>query len=458
MNADTTGEREKVPIRVPESTAARAARGVVERLQAESFTAYWAGGCVRDMLLSHVPKDYDVATDATPEAIATLFPRSLHVGKSFGVTRVRIGDVLVEVATFREDAGYTDGRRPDAVIFTDARRDALRRDFTVNAMFFDPVSGHILDYVGGRRDLRDGVIRCVGDPAQRFAEDHLRMLRAIRFAATLEFSIHADTLHAVRKNAPSLARISAERVRDELTRMLLEAPRAGQALKLLLDAELLPVILPEIARMQGVEQPPEFHPEGDVLAHTILMLDHMPSDRDRQLAFSVLLHDVGKPPTARFHNGRIRFNRHAAEGAQIATDILKRLRFPTADIEAISNCVRNHMSFIDVQRMRESKLRRLIGSKTFETELELHRLDCLSSHRMLENHAFLVDYRARLAAEPALPAPWVVGNDIIAMGVAPGPEVGRFKQLAYDAQLEQRFPNRAKLLAWLRTQTGMREV
>jgi len=404
------------------------------------------------MCLGRDPNDYDVATDATPKEVGALFARSLHVGKSFGVTLVSVDGVQIEVATFREDVGYTDGRRPDAVTFTDARHDAMRRDFTVNAMFFDPIAEEIHDYVGGRDDLANRVVRCVGEPSQRFAEDHLRMLRAVRFAATLEFSIDADTMQAIRAQAAQLARISGERIRDELTRILLEAPRAGQALRLMHEAGLLQVVLPEIAAMEGVEQPPQYHPEGDVLTHTVLMLDRMSRDRDKRLAFSVLLHDVGKPPTARFHDGRLRFNRHAAEGARIAKETLERLRFSGADVEAISHCVGNHMSFMDVRRMREAKLRRLVGSETFETELELHRLDCVSSHRMLDNYDFLINFTARLAAEPALPAPWVSGRDVIAMGVAPGPEVGRLKRLAYDAQLETRFPDREALLNWVRTQ------
>ena len=429
-------------------TPEAAARAVVKHLQAAGHTAYWAGGCVRDRLLGRDPRDYDIATSAVPDAVLGLFQPARHVGKAFGVVLVCVGQVWTEVATFREDSAYSDGRRPDTIRYTDAPTDARRRDFTINAMFYDPVRDCYHDFVEGRADLARRLVRCVGDPHQRFGEDHLRLLRAVRFATTLDFSLTPDTAAAIRAQAGQLTRISAERVRDELTRTLLEANRPGAALRLLHELGLLAVILPEVAALQGVEQPAEFHPEGDVLTHTCLMLDQL-AERDARLVYSVLLHDVGKPPTARFADGRWRFHDHARVGARLTRTILERLRFATDDVDFIAHCVANHMTFMDVTRMRPATLRQLIGSRTFETELALHRLDCLSSHGELTHHAFLTAYREKLAQEPVLPVPWISGTDIQGLGIPRGPAVGRWKHIAYEAQLDQRFSTREDLLAWL---------
>jgi tRNA nucleotidyltransferase/poly(A) polymerase len=448
--AETTGNPD------PDLLAARAA---VERLQESGHTAYWAGGCVRDRLLDRRPKDYDIATDATPDDISELFPHSILVGKSFGVVRAPVEDTYLEIATFRRDSVYLDGRRPESVTFTTPREDARRRDFTINAMFYDPVAGVLHDFVDGRADLEAGIVRCVGDPARRFAEDHLRMLRAIRFAATLGFRIAEETAEAIRANAQSIIRISQERVRDELTRILCEAAKPGEALATLERLGLLRVILPEVSAMVGQEQPPQFHPEGDVFTHTVLMLDMMSPARDPRLAYAVLLHDVGKPVTADSSTDRIRFNGHASEGATMSKAILRRLRLRTDDITFVSACIHNHMRFMHVRQMRQATLRKLVGAETFPVELELHRLDCMASHRKMHNYDFLQEYLLELEteSEEALPDAWIRGGDMLATGVPQGPQVGRWLKTAYDAQLEGGFEGREQLLRWLRRQIAESE-
>jgi len=423
----------------------------VQRLQSSGFTAYWAGGCVRDMLMGQSPRDYDIATTATPSEVIRLFPGSLTVGKSFGVVQARMSDVLLEVATFRKDLAYKDGRRPEAISYADPITDARRRDFTINAMFYDPVSENLYDYAAGRDDLQSRVIRCVGEPEMRITEDYLRMLRAVRFASTLEFSLEQQTAAVIRKRASLISRVSPDRIRQELTRTLLEARHAGDALVLLDHLRLLEIVLPEINAMKGQAQPPEFHAEGDVFRHTFLMLNMM-HDATLILAWALLLHDVGKPVTAKVVGGRIRFNGHASEGAELATSILRRLRFPVDAIRDITYCIRNHMRFMDVPNMKRSTLRKLVGAPTFTTELELHRLDCLASHGDLTNYHLLVNFQRDLQAEPVLPKPWVNGNDIIAIGLPEGPQIGAWWNRAYDAQLEGRFDSKEELLKWLRNQ------
>jgi len=420
----------------------------VQRLQSAGFTAYWAGGCVRDLMLSRCPIDYDIATDATPDDILALFPRANLVGKAFGVVRVRLDDHVFEIATFREDSVYLDGRRPTSVSFTSAQEDARRRDFTINAMFHDPITGHNYDYVGGKEDLDLSRVRCVGDPLQRFREDYLRMLRAVRFAATLDFTIEDNTRAAILTCAPLIAGISGDRLRDELVRTLLEARRAGDALGLMQELSLLEHILPEVSALSQQPQPPQFHPEGDVLSHTMLMLNLM-EDRSAHLALAALLHDVGKPSTAHEAPDRLRFDGHARRGAELAGAIMRRLRFSNRDIEVVTTCIANHMRFMDVQRMKPSTLRRMLGAPTFPLELELHRLDCLASHGSLDNYDFLVDAQHRLQGAPALPAPWISGHDIKRLGIPEGPAVGRWRHAAYEAQLAGRFPNREALQTWL---------
>ena len=425
---------------------------VLRTLRENGHEAYLVGGCVRDLLLGRAPKDWDVATDALPDRIEALFPKTVAVGKAFGIIAVVCDDgSMVEVATYRADSPYADGRHPGSVAFTNAHEDARRRDFTVNALFLDPATGEIRDFVGGRADLDARVIRAIGDPETRFAEDHLRLLRAVRFAAVLGFAIEPATFAAIQKLAPNIHRISAERIRDELFRLLTEAPRAGAALQLLRDAGLLKEILPEIEALVGVEQPPEFHPEGDVFTHVKLMLDAMPPHPSLRLALAVLLHDVGKPPTANFATlpdgtQRWRFENHAPVGAEMARAILERLRAPNALVDDVGAIVAGHMRIADADKMRPPKLRRLIGAPTFDDELELHRLDCLSSHAILDVYEFLKAKQAEFAAEPVLPPPLVTGRDLIALGHAPGPQFAQLLRDAYDRQLEGE-TDKAALLA-----------
>ncbi|MEI6564553.1 MAG: CCA tRNA nucleotidyltransferase [bacterium] len=422
---------------------------IVRRLKAAGFISYWAGGCVRDLILGRPAKDFDIATNAIPDKVVEMFPEAVEVGKSFGVVRVPFSGHWYEVATFRKDADYRDGRHPSSVTFSDPVTDSQRRDFTVNALFYDPIEQQVIDYAGGSADIARRLIRAVGIPGERFREDHLRMLRAVRFAATLGFALDSATADAIRATAGMITTISAERIRDELNRLLTESLQAGEAVLMLRDLGLLGVILPEIGAMQGVEQPPEYHPEGDVFQHTLVMLNQMRTD-DYRLAWAVLLHDVGKPPTAQLKEGRWRFECHAKVGSEAARAILDRLKFSCDDRDAITFMVGNHMRFIDVKTMRRSTLRRLVGAPTFHSEMELHRLDCASSHGDLENHEYLLEFRRQLDSEPVLPAPWVNGRDIMALGIKEGPGIGVWRKKAYDAQLEGTFPDRESLLEWLK--------
>ncbi len=415
---------------------------ILHTLRANGHEAFLVGGCVRDLLLGRTPRDFDIATNALPDQIESLFPKTLDIGKAFGIIAVVPDEGKpIEVATYRADAPYADGRHPGAVTFTHAREDALRRDFTVNALFMDADTGEILDFVAGRTDLDARLIRAIGDPAVRFGEDHLRMLRAVRFASTLGFTIEPATVAAIRQLAPQIRRISAERIRDELFRLLTESQKAGEALDLLRGSGLLREILPEIEAMVGVEQPPEFHPEGDVFTHTRLMLDGLPQNPSLTLALSVLFHDVGKPPTAQLvtlpdGTPRWRFECHASVGADMTRDILERLRTPRALIDEVCAIIGNHMRLADAPKMRPAKLRRLLGAPTFENDLELHRLDCLSSHALLDIYDFLKAEKDKFAAEPVLPPPLVTGRDLIAIGHKPGPHFSEILQALYDRQLE----------------------
>ena len=427
---------------------------ILRTLRENGHEAFLVGGGVRDLLLGREPKDWDIATDALPDRIESLFPKTIPLGKAFGIIMVVPDDgVPIEVATYRVDSPYADGRRPESVAFTNAREDALRRDFTINALFLDPTTGEIRDYVAGRADLDAHLVRAIGDPAIRFAEDHLRMLRAVRFASTLGFAIEPATFAAIQKLAPQIRRISAERIRDELFRLLTESSKAGESLQLLRESGLLKEILPEVDAMVGVEQPPEFHPEGDVFTHTRLMLDALPPNPSLRLALSVLLHDVGKPPTAALvtlpdGTPRWRFENHAAIGADMARAILERLRAPHALVDEVCAIIAGHMRLADAPKMRASKLRRLLGAPTFHDELELHRLDCLSSHAMLDVYNFLKEEQAKFASEPVLPPPLVTGRDLIALGHQPGPHFSKLLQNAYDRQLEG-LADKASLLAAL---------
>jgi poly(A) polymerase len=428
------------------------ANRIVVELRAAGFEAFWAGGCVRDLLVGRTPKDIDIATNARPEQVQALFPITHAVGRSFGVVLVECNGFTYEVATFRRDAAYSDGRRPDSVEFTTAEADAQRRDFTINGLFLDPINGELHDYVGGQADLERQVVRAIGDPLARFAEDHLRLMRAVRFASTLGFQLDPATAAAIRVQAGQLARISAERIQTELIRLLTESPKAGQAVELLDDTGLLSVILPEVAHLHGVEQPPNYHPEGDVYRHTVIMLDLMERPSP-ELALSVLLHDIGKPPTQRRvqqeGRERIRFDGHAEVGAQMAEALLLRLRCSRALTEHVVACVRGHMRFIDAAHMRTATLRRLVMAPTFPTELELHRLDCLGSNGNLENYHLVHACAEGLQHEPLRPAPLLRGGEVLRAGVPAGPLVGRVLQEAYDLQLEGKLTSEVQARQWL---------
>lgn len=432
------------------------ARSVVESLRAAGYQAFWAGGCVRDHLLGRPAKDIDIATNARPEQVQGLFPVTHAVGRAFGVVIVQQGSHAFEVATFRRDHTYRDGRRPTSVEFSSPPEDARRRDFTINGLFLDPITGEILDYVGGQEDLQQKIIRAIGDPSARFAEDHLRLLRAVRFASTLGFSLEDATRRAICRMAGELRRISAERIQQELTRTLTEAPRPGQALKLLTETGLCAVVLPEVHALQGVEQPIEYHPEGDVFQHTVCMLDQLQRPSP-ELAWSVLLHDIGKPGTQRritLPDGRerIRFDGHAEAGAHMADEILRRLRCSRALTEHVATCVRQHMRFMEVTHMRRSTLRRLVMAPTFATELELHRVDCLGSHGKLDNYEYVRRFAESLKNEPVKPEPLLRGTDVLAVGMLPGPEIKHLLQKAYDLQLEGHLNTRQEALDWLKDQ------
>lgn len=426
------------------------AASIVERLRGAGYSAWLVGGCVRDLLLGRTPQDYDVATSARPGEVTALFPKAQLVGAHFGVALVREDGVEVEVATFRSDRDYADGRRPEAVDFeTDPRQDVLRRDFTINGLLMDPATGETLDFVGGRADLEARRVRAIGDPEARFAEDHLRMLRAVRFAARLGFEIEPATFEAIRRLHGRIRLISAERVRDELARILTEGG-ARRGFELLEATGLLGEILPEAAALRGVEQPPEFHPEGDVWTHTLIMLETM-REPSLTLALGVLLHDAGKPRTFR-RADRIRFDGHAEESARMAVEILTRLRFSNQEIRQVEALVANHLRFKDVRKMRESTLKRFLRLERFEEHLELHRLDCASSHRLFDNYEFVRQKLEELPAEEIRPRPLLTGDDLIAEGYTPGPAFGEMLRAAEDAQLEGRVRTREEALALMREQ------
>ena len=434
------------------------ATSIVQTLRQRGFQAYLAGGCVRDLLLEREPKDYDVATSATPEQVMKVFPETYAVGAQFGVVLVPVpGDVAstistkaVEVATFRSDIGYSDGRHPDEVRFSqDPREDVARRDFTINGMLLDPVSGEILDFVGGQKDLATRIVRAIGEPERRFAEDKLRMLRAVRFAARFEYAIDAGTFAAIQRLAHEIQVVSRERVRDELTRMLTEG-HGRRAFLVLDESGLLEHVLPEISKMKGVQQPPEFHPEGDVFVHTLLLLDNLPVPCPATLAWGALLHDVGKPPTFRLAPDRIRFDDHVEVGVKMAEEICRRLRFSNDDTEQILALVENHMRFGHATRMKESTLKKFIRLPAFDQHLALHRADCLASHRDLSTYDFIQDKRAEIPPETMRPAPLVTGHDLIAAGHVPGPKFKEILGAVEDAQLEGRLASREAALEFVR--------
>ena len=416
---------------------------IVRRLQARGFRALWAGGCVRDMLMGQVPRDYDIATNADLQQVIGIFPHAQVVGAHFGVVIVRLGDYHYEVARFRRDLGYSDGRRPDGVVFVDEEEDARRRDFTINGMFYDPVADVVLDYVGGQADLKEKVIRTIGDPHARFCEDRLRMLRAIRFACRYHWPIEAKTREAIGELSAGIASISHERIRDEVVKILTEGG-APLGVRWLIDLGLMAVFMPEVVAMDGVPQPPQFHPEGDVLTHTLIMLGlmHNPSV---ELAMGILLHDVGKPPTFQVRD-RIRFHNHTKVGREMAEEICRRLRFSSEQTKHIAALVADHHKFMHVQEMRPSRLKRFLRTDRFEDHLELHRVDCLSCHGELDNYAFCKAALANLEPEQIRPDPLINGRDLIAMGYIPGPAFKQVLRAVEDAQLEGRVTRRDEAL------------
>jgi putative nucleotidyltransferase with HDIG domain len=463
---------------------------IVQRLQQAGFAAFWVGGCVRDFLLGREPQDFDIATDAKPEQVEKLFRKTIPVGKKFGVMIVVEGGHQFQVATFRAEADYQDGRRPEKIIFANAEADALRRDFTVNGLFYDPLTKKIHDWVGGEKDLRAKIIRTIGKPEERFGEDHLRLLRAVRFAAQLNFEIEPKTFAAVKKLAPKIKFISAERIRDELlklfsppqlkkgvrsSRMLFGASRAelpscetpdgatgtvalpetnsaARGLVLLRESGLLEHILPELAATIGCEQSPDFHPEGSVFNHIFLMLEKLPPDSNELLPWTVLLHDIAKPVTAEkdLQTGLIHFYGHEKVGAEMARAILNRLRFPKKQIDEIVACVLHHMQFKDVKQMRKSTLRRLLLRETFPLELELHKLDCLGSHSDLELYDFLIRQAKELEKQPAIRPPLLTGKDLIALGMKPGKELGALLHEIREKQLQDELKTPRQAKAWVK--------
>ena len=422
---------------------------IVQQLQAAGFAAFWVGGCVRDFLLGREPQDFDIATDAKPEQVEKLFRKTIPVGKKFGVMIVVEGGYQFQVATFRAEADYQDGRRPEKIIFANAEADASRRDFTVNGLFNDPLTKKIHDWVGGEKDLRAKIIRTIGVPEERFGEDHLRMLRAIRFTAQLNFEIDPKTFAAVRSLAPKINLISAERIRDELLK-LFRQPHAARGLTLLRESGLLEHILPELAATIDCEQSPDFHPEGTVFKHIKLMLEKLPPDSNELLPWTVLLHDIAKPVTAEkdLQTGAIHFYGHEKIGAEMARAILNRLRFPKKQIDEIVACVLHHMQFKDVKQMRKSTLRRLLLRETFPLELELHKLDCLGSHGDLEYYNFLVEQAEQLKHQPQIRPPLLTGNDLIALGAKPGRELGALLHEIREKQLQDELKTPGEARAW----------
>ena len=444
-------------------TTKEQATEILETLERHGHSAYLVGGCVRDLLLGREPADYDIATDATPTEVMEIFPDSYDVGAQFGVILVPApqgrskerkdkivvtapSHDMVEVATFRSDVGYSDGRHPDQVRFSRSpREDVERRDFTINGLLLDPRTNEVLDFIDGRNDLRARVIRTIGKPAERFREDKLRMLRAVRFAARFQFNIETGTLQAIQRLASEIHQVSRERVRDELTKMLTEG-RARSAFLRLDQTGLLHQVLPEIAAMKGVEQSPQFHPEGDVFVHTLLLLDKLPFPCPPTLAWGALLHDVGKPPTFRRAADRIRFDEHVEVGVRMAEEICRRLRFSNHDTEQILALVANHMRFADVARMKDSTFKKFVRMAHFDEHLELHRLDCQASHGDLKLYQFTKDKVSSMPPEAIRPAPLITGEDLIAAGHKPGPRFKEILAAVEDAQLEGRLETKAQAM------------
>ncbi len=413
---------------------------IVRTLRSAGHEAFFVGGCVRDLLRHEAPDDYDIVTSAHPDVVQALFPRTYPVGVSFGVVLVSEGDLLYEVATYRKEAEYKDGRHPSRVSFATAKEDVYRRDFTVNGLLMDPETGEIVDYVGGVADIERRVIRTIGNPEERFAEDHLRMLRAVRFTANLGFIIDVETLEAIKGHAADIARVSAERVREELTRMLI-GPGPCPGMELLQATGILSQLLPELEALRGVSQPPQFHPEGDVWEHTLSMLALLPQERrhdteaDGRLAWAVLLHDVGKPATRTESETGVHFYGHVKKGSEIAAAIMRRLKFPKADLDVVLALIENHMRFMHVQDMRPNTVKKFLRMPDFDLHLALHRLDCLGSHGHLDNDVFCREKLEELTTEDLHPPRLLTGYDLQELGFRPGPLFREILNAIEDAQL-----------------------
>jgi poly(A) polymerase len=433
------------------SSPRETATDIVRRLHGAGFAAFWVGGCVRDFLLGREPQDYDIASDATPDAVEKLFPKTVGVGKKFGVMLVIEDGHTFQVATFRAESDYQDGRRPEKVSFGDAPADALRRDFTVNGLFYDPLSQKLHDWVGGEKDLRAKILRTIGAPDERFGEDHLRLLRAVRFAAQLGFEIEPETFAAVKKLAPKITAISAERIRDELVK-LFAPPHASRGLELLRESGLLAVILPELAATVMCDQSPDFHPEGTVFNHIRLMLEKLPPDAPASLSWAVLLHDIAKPVTAARDEatGKIHFYEHERIGATMSEEILARLRFSNDETDEIVTAVRYHMQMKDAPHMKKSTLRRVLLRETFPLELELHRLDCLGSHGKLDIYELLKREAVELQNQPAIRPPLLTGGDLMALGIKSGPAMGALLAEIREKQLADELKTADEARAWVK--------
>jgi len=423
---------------------------VVAKLHQQGFVAYFAGGCVRDFLLQRECKDIDIATNATPQQVMSLFKYADGIGASFGVVLVREQGFCYEVATFRSDGDYTDARRPDTVHFCDAQNDALRRDFTINALFADVSDGRILDFVGGVQDLQARRIRCVGEAGRRFGEDALRMMRAVRFACQLGFELDEDLLQALHANAALLAKISSERIAQELGKILCSG-RARMGIELLVDSGLMQHIIPEMYALRGCRQPPQYHPEGDVYVHTMMMLERLQPGCELSLALGVLLHDIGKPATFREQScGKISFHGHDKVGAEMSRVILRRLKFANYLLDGAVNLVARHMQFMHVKKMRNSTLRRFMAAENFMQELELHRLDCLCSNGLLDNYEFLQQRVAELQNCLQLPEPILKGRDLVQLGMSPGPLFKTILDKIQELNLEGKILTKQQALVYVK--------
>ncbi|HUI92107.1 MAG TPA: CCA tRNA nucleotidyltransferase [Chitinivibrionales bacterium] len=425
-----------------------AALEIVKLLADHGHRALYAGGYVRDMVMGLPTKgDIDIATSATPEVVCKLFPHVVTVGEHFGVVIVNHNEMPFEVATFRKDVGIGDGRHPASVTFSDEKEDALRRDFTINGMFYDPLSDKVLDYVRGGEDISKGIIRAIGEARLRFNEDYLRMIRAIRFSARFGFAIEKETWAALKEKAEGILQISAERVFQELDKILAE-PSSGKAMTMLHESGLLTRILPEVEKTVGVGQPQQFHPEGDVFTHTVTALSLLVNPT-QVAAWSTLLHDIGKPPTMEVSD-RIRFSNHDNVGAGMAAGLLRRLKAPSALIESVCDVIANHMNFINVRKMRLSTLKRFLARPTLADELEVHRVDCLASHGDISNYTFIKEKQAEMPVEEIKPKALINGKDLIELGYKPGPIFGKILGEAYDLQLENKLQTRDEAIEWVK--------